>query len=67
MSCKFEGCKKYASFNFEGEKGSKYCAKHKHTDMINFKVKRCEAENCKIIPTFNFKGEKIGKYCDNIN
>ena len=61
--CIEEGCKKQASFNFEGLKKRLYCSKHKKKDMIDLKKKTCLQVECNKEPYFNFLGEIKGIYC----
>ena len=36
--CEHAGCSTKAVFNFEGEKGGRFCAQHKLVDMVNMVV-----------------------------
>lgn len=60
--CKYEGCAKYSSFNFEDEKGAKFCAAHKEKGMVDIKSKRCKETGCRKGPAFNIEGQKP-EYC----
>jgi hypothetical protein len=61
--CIFEGCKKRAYFNYEGETKALYCREHSLDNMIDIKHPRCIYEGCKNQPTFNYKGVNRGLYC----
>ena len=56
-------CKKFASYNMEGEQ-PKYCNTHKTDIMINVVNKRCFENGCNSIsPVFNVEGQTKGLYC----
>ena len=60
--CLYDLCKKRASFDKPGGKGS-YCFNHKTVDMINVRSKRCIFVDCdSISPVFDMPGGK-GSYC----
>ena len=61
--CKIEGCKKRASFNYEGQTKAIYCSTHKLENMIDIKNKTCIFENCKKQPTYNYEGQTKALYC----
>ena len=61
--CQGDNCKIRSSFNFEGEKQSKFCNSHKENGMIIVVSKICEYQGCKTISNFNFLGERQGKFC----
>jgi len=63
MSCKFQGCKKRACFNYEGEIKALYCGQHRLDNMVDIKHPRCTHELCKKQPSHNFIGEKKPLYC----
>ncbi len=60
--CKFDGCKKTSTYNFEGNKAM-YCSQHKQSGMIDIRHKKCLFDGCKINPAFNFKHENKALYC----
>ena len=62
--CKFNGCKKRSTYNYEGEKTAIYCNAHKLNGMINVKHKTCIFDGCKKQPTYNYEGEKTAIYCN---
>ena len=66
--CKFKECKKYASYNFPGQKGRIYCKAHAKPGMNNGrKDKRCciHPDHTDKAPraSFNFPLEKKPLYC----
>ena len=61
--CIFEGCKKRAYFNKEGETKGLYCGTHRKEGMKDVKSKKCIHENCTKQPYFNKEGETKGLYC----
>ena len=61
--CQGDNCKIRSSFNFEGEKQSKFCISHKENGMIDVKHKTCEYSGCKTRPIFNYEGEIQCKFC----
>lgn len=66
--CKFKECKKYASYNFPGQKGRVYCKTHAEPGMDNGrKDKRCcvHPDHTDKAPraSFNFPSEKKPLYC----
>lgn len=63
--CQKEGCNAIALYNFEGQKGQKYCGKHKDPKMtMVYKKQKCIV--CKKTEaSYNFKDEKKALYCDN--
>ncbi len=40
-----------------------YCAKHKHTGMVDVKSAECKAEECDSLPSFNHANIGRGVYC----
>ena len=54
-------CKRYPSFNKEGETKRLYCSDHKKEGMVNVVNKTCL--DCKRYPSFNKEGEISGLYC----
>jgi hypothetical protein len=60
--CVYDGCKNWASFNYEGLK-ARYCMVHKEDGMINVKDKKCDYDGCKTRPVYNCEGELKGIYC----
>lgn len=62
--CEYDGCKKWASYNFEGETKRQFCTKHKLPNMINLCNKNiCLYENCTTYASFNYPNEKKKIYC----
>jgi uncharacterized protein YajQ (UPF0234 family) len=61
--CKENGCKKRATFNYNGKKKGLYCKTHIKDDMIDVVNRKCTECNIKQ-PRFNYKNEKKGLYCD---
>jgi antitoxin component YwqK of YwqJK toxin-antitoxin module len=62
-ACIFDDCETLSNYNFEGEKKSIYCKKHKLEDMIDVNHNFCIFESCKIRPSYNFINEKKLLYC----
>ena len=62
--CIYPDCKIRPTYNFEGEKKSLYCAKHRKDGMVSMTHKSCYEEGCKTRPSYNFKGERKGLYCN---
>lgn len=60
--CIFEGCKKRAYFNKEGETKGLFCGTHRKEGMKDVKSKKCIHENCKKQPYFNKECETKGLY-----
>jgi hypothetical protein len=63
QQCKYNGCKKKPSFNFEGKHPAIMCFEHKENGMINVYSKLCEHPDCKKIPCFNNEGESKAIFC----
>ena len=61
--CKSKDCKKYASYNLEGQTPALYCKEHKKDNMVNVISKTCLHEDCNKRPNYNIEGKKIGLYC----
>ena len=61
--CSFENCKIIPSFNYENEKTTLFCSKHKLKNMVDVKHKTCIFENCKKRPHFNCENEKTALFC----
>ena len=60
--CKNNNCNKRSHFNYENNKKSLYCSKHKLENMIDIKSKKCIKCNIKQ-PIFNYINEKNALYC----
>jgi hypothetical protein len=56
-------CETRACCNFLGEKGLKFCSKHKLEGMENTTTKRCRFEKCPKIPTYANPGTKTALFC----
>lgn len=63
-TCELYGCKVQPSFSLPEESTKRFCAKHKHANMINKKQKNCESNGCNKRPAYNISSEKKGKYCN---
>jgi hypothetical protein len=61
--CLEEGCLKFSSYNFKGEKKKKYCRDHKEEGMVDVRSKLCEDVDCTKQPSYNFAGEKKKRFC----
>jgi len=61
--CQEYSCKIRSSFNFEGEKQSKFCSTHKENGMVDINSKTCQYLGCAIRSSFNFEGKKQSKFC----
>jgi hypothetical protein len=61
--CENNECNTRASFNYEFEKKSIYCFKHKLDNMININCNRCENLDCNKQAHYNYNFEKKSIYC----
>jgi len=61
--CEHGGCTKKPSFNSEGLRKAKFCAKHKLKGMLNVRSIRCEHNGCSNWPIFKFEGEEKYRFC----
>ena len=44
--CEYDGCDKFSSYNYEGEKRAKFCAAHKAEEMVDVMHKTCKTYLC---------------------
>ncbi len=58
--CHSPGCKKQASFNYEGQKGGLYCVEHKDNDMVYVRNPLC---HCGKQPSYNYDGQSVALFC----
>jgi len=63
QKCIYENCKRYATYNYEGQKKRIYCREHKKEKMIDVAHKKCIEPGCIAQPTYNFPGEKKRLLC----
>jgi len=62
--CKFDKCRKRATYNIKGQKVVLYCNTHKKENMIDIRNKTCIEPNCETRPNYNIKGQKNPLYCN---
>lgn len=63
QKCRYENCKRYATYNYAGEKKRIYCNEHKKENMVDVAHKRCIHPGCTAQPTYNIPGEKKRLFC----
>ncbi len=63
QKCIIDDCNKRARYNRPNEKGAKYCAEHKNSEMKDNTKKICIEEECEREAHYNFKNNNNGIYC----
>lgn len=64
LICIFTNCTSTSKFNYENEKKSLYCSKHKLECMVDIRSKKCIIDGCnKKQPCYNYENETSPLYC----